>query len=121
MEPGPLRPGHRKFGPAIQVTAAQVRAMVEAVGDRYRALVVLLAGSALRPGEALGLTVDRVDFLRRTIRVDRQLVTVAGAPHDWGRPRRPGRRCAADTCPDWRWAARSSASCSNGYCTRSNT
>jgi integrase len=28
----------------------------------------------LRPGEAAGLTVDRIDFLRRTLRVDRQLV-----------------------------------------------
>jgi integrase len=55
----------------------QVAAMVGAVGDRYRALVVLLAGTGLRPGEALGLTVDRVNFLRRTIRVDRQLVTLA--------------------------------------------
>jgi integrase len=58
----------------------QVRAMVDTVGPRYRALVVLLAGSGLRPGEALGVTVDRVEFLRRVIRVDRQLVTVAGAP-----------------------------------------
>jgi len=64
----------------VPMAAKQVRAMAETVNERYRALVVLLAGSGLRPGEALGLTVDRVDFLRRTIRVDRQLVTVAGEP-----------------------------------------
>jgi len=59
----------------------QVRAMVDAVGHRYRSLVVLMAGAGLRPAEALGLTVDRVDWLRRTLRVDRQLVTVAGERH----------------------------------------
>jgi len=64
----------------VPMSAEQVRAMVDAVDGRYRALLVLLAGSGLRPGEALGVTVDRCDFLRRTIRVDRQLVTVAGEP-----------------------------------------
>lgn len=47
--------------------------------DRYRALVPLAAGTGLRQGEALGLTVDRIDFLRRTLTVDRQLVTMPGA------------------------------------------
>lgn len=32
-------------------------------------------GAGLRQGEASGLTVDRIDFLRRTMRVDRQLVS----------------------------------------------
>jgi integrase len=49
---------------------------------RYRILGVLAAGAAPRQGEALGLTVDRIDFLRRTLRVDRQLITPArGEPH----------------------------------------
>jgi integrase len=47
---------------------------------RFRALAVLGAGSGVRQGEALGLTVDRIDFLRRTVRIDRQLVLVQG--HD---------------------------------------
>ena len=34
----------------------------------------------MRQGECLGLTVDRVDFLRRVMHVDRQLVTVSGRP-----------------------------------------
>jgi integrase len=54
--------------------------MIDAVGERYAALVVLMAGSGVRPGEALGLTNDRVEWLRRSIRIDRQLVTVSGAP-----------------------------------------
>ncbi|MDQ1738080.1 MAG: hypothetical protein QOH56_4331 [Pseudonocardiales bacterium] len=51
---------------------AEVAALVNAVPELYRALVVLLAGSGLRIGEALGLQVSDVDFLRRTVRVQRQ-------------------------------------------------
>ena len=40
-------------------------------GSRLRCRSV---GVGLRQGEASGLSVDRVDFLRRTLRVDRQLV-----------------------------------------------
>jgi integrase len=54
-----------------------VLALADAVPDRYRALVMLAAGSGMQ-GECFGLTVDRVDFLRRVVRVDRQLVTVTG-------------------------------------------
>jgi integrase len=55
-----------------------VRALEAALPGRYRALVTLAAGTGLRQGECLGLTVDRVDFLRRVVTVDRQLVTVVG-------------------------------------------
>jgi integrase len=50
------------------------------MGERYRALVVLAAGIGLRHGEALGLEVDAVDFLRRTLQVGQQLVTMPGQP-----------------------------------------
>jgi integrase len=64
------------------ISPAEVAAMAAAVPPRYRALIVAGAGSGMRQGELLGLTVDRVDFLRRTIRVDRQMVTIAGrAPY----------------------------------------
>lgn len=59
-------------------TTEAVRALADAVPDRYRALVVLAAGTGLRQGEAFGLTLDRVDFLRRTLTVDRQLVLLPG-------------------------------------------
>jgi integrase len=49
-----------------------VATLSAAVPQRARALVVLLAGSGLRIGEALGLVVADVDFLRRTVRVERQ-------------------------------------------------
>lgn len=66
-------------GEVAPMTAEDVRAMVGAVDTRYAALLLLMAGTGLRPGEALGVTADRVDFLRRTIRIDRQLLTVTGA------------------------------------------
>lgn len=56
-----------------------VRSLEDAVPDRYRALVTLAAGTGLRQGEAFGLQVDRVDFLRGTLTVDQQLVLLAGA------------------------------------------
>lgn len=63
----------------IPITAAQLARLTAATAEQYRAMVVTGAGSGLRPGELRGLTVDRVDFLRRTIRVDRQL-TEPGSP-----------------------------------------
>src|ERR1035437_6399943 len=53
-------------------TVEQITALAGAVSPRYRALVVILAGSGLRIGEALGLNVSDVDFLRRTVKVERQ-------------------------------------------------
>ncbi len=66
-------------GDITPMTAEDVRSMVSAVDDRFSALLVLMAGTGLRPGEALGVTADRIDFLRRTVRVDRQLLTVTGS------------------------------------------
>lgn len=49
--------------------------------------MVLAAGTGLRQGECFGLTVDRVDFLRRTITVDRQLILPASGPPQFGPPK----------------------------------
>jgi integrase len=62
----------------VPLTVEQVIAMRDAMPARYSAAVVIAAGAGLRPGELFGLTVDRVDWLRRTITVDRQLVTLKG-------------------------------------------
>jgi len=91
----------------VPFTVDQVEKMAEAVAPRYRAMVILAAGSGLRQGECFGLTVDRVDFERGTVTVDRQIVLHAGAPPHLappqdprqlqdragvgGRPRHPGR------------------------------
>jgi integrase len=52
----------------------QVQALADAVLPSYRALIVAGAGLGLRPGELFGLALDRVDFLRRSVRVDQQVV-----------------------------------------------
>jgi integrase len=59
------------------LTPKQVVRLAEAVPDRYRALVIAAAGLGLRPGELFGLALDRVDFLRRSVRVDQQLVRLS--------------------------------------------
>lgn len=68
-------------------TVEQVETLIAAMPDRYRGLVVLAAGTGLRQGECFGLTVDRVDFLRRTIRVDRQLVLAGKGQPEFGPPK----------------------------------
>lgn len=62
----------------VPLTTEQVEAIREAMPDRLRALVTFAAGTGLRQGECFGLTVNRLDMLRRVVTVDRQLVTVAG-------------------------------------------
>lgn len=64
-----------------------VQALVEAVPGRYRALVVLAAGTGLRQGECFGLDAGHVDFLRRQIRVEQQLVTIGGQEPQLGPPK----------------------------------
>ncbi len=73
----PPRPQRKKVVP---LTVEQVEALVRAAPDRYRALMVLGAGSGLRLGEALGLKVGRVRFLERELDVVEQLTLVPGAP-----------------------------------------
>jgi integrase len=70
------------------MSTAQVLALAEAftpahldrrgLHGRYRALVLVGAGTGLRPGELFGLTLPAIDFLRRTLSVERQLVRVKG-------------------------------------------
>jgi len=57
----------------VPMTAEEVRALTGAMVDHIRTAVVVAVGTGLRQGELFGLTVDRIDFLRRELRVDRQL------------------------------------------------
>lgn len=67
--------------PMEVLTVEQVEEFSRAVEPRLYAAIVFAAGSGLRPGEWTGLTVDRVDFLRGTVKVDRQLIhSRAGIP-----------------------------------------
>ena len=63
----------------VPLTVEQVQGIADTVPAHYRALVLTSAGLGLRQGEACGLTVDRIDFLRRQVRIDRQLISPSGA------------------------------------------
>jgi integrase len=67
----------------------KVEALIAAMPERYQALVVLAAGTGLRQGEAFGLEVGGVDFLRRTLEVRQQLVTMPGKPPYLAPPKTP--------------------------------
>jgi integrase len=64
----------------VPLSVAQVQALADAMPGRYRALVILGAGTGLRTSEALAVTVDRIDWMRRALTVDRQLAGAEFAP-----------------------------------------
>lgn len=64
----------------VPLTREAVLAIADEVPHRYRAVILAAAGTGLRQGELLGLVRDRVDFLRRTLTVDAQLVLLPGGP-----------------------------------------
>lgn len=67
--------------PAVDPLAPEaVLALAEAITPRYAITVYLAAGAGLRQGECLGLLTNRVDFLRRRVQVDQQLVGNGKAP-----------------------------------------
>lgn len=67
--------------PVVPFTDAEVEALRAAAPDWFAVALDLGLGAGLRQSEATGLTLDRVDFLRRQLTVDRQLVSpVVGEP-----------------------------------------
>jgi integrase len=68
------------------LTATQVYALADAVGLRYRALVLLAAFTSLRWAELAALRPDDIDLDARTARVTRQL-HYHGAGHSFGPPK----------------------------------
>lgn len=68
-----IRPPEKDHKRIVPITADQVRGIIEAIDPRYRAVVVLGAGSGVRIGEALGLTMDRLAPMMRSVTIDRQL------------------------------------------------
>jgi integrase len=71
------RPGASPVDDAV-LTTEEVSDLAACIPERYAALVLTAAGTGLRPSEVLGLCVDRVDFLRRAVKVDQQLVRAKG-------------------------------------------
>jgi integrase len=60
------------------LTMEEILRLADAVGDRYRALVLVAAILGLRWSEAIGLRVSDVDFLRRTLTVSQTISEVEG-------------------------------------------
>nr|MBA2752202.1 site-specific integrase [Actinomycetota bacterium] len=77
----------RNDAEVVPLNVSEVEALVAAVPDRFRTLIVFAAGMGLRQGECFGLTVDRVDFLRRTVRIDRQLLDARDGVPEFGPPK----------------------------------
>jgi integrase len=71
----------------VPPTTEQVEELRGAMPERLRALVTFVAGTGARQGEALGLTVDRLDMLRREVHIDRQLVGLGSAGPRFGPPK----------------------------------
>jgi integrase len=74
----PPAPDRRKVVPWPVERVAAVR---NGLPDRYRALADLGAGLGLRQGEAFGLAVDDIDWLRGTVHVRRQVKLLGSKPH----------------------------------------
>jgi integrase len=72
----------------VPLTVEQVAALMEAVPEHYRPLIHFFAGTGARAREAFGVTIDRVDFLRRQVTFDRQLATRDGSVA-WKAPKTP--------------------------------
>lgn len=66
---------------------SDIDALRDAKPDRWQALDDLGALAGLRQGEAFGLEVEHVDFLRRRIRVEQQLLWLPGEPPFLGPPK----------------------------------
>lgn len=80
-------PAELATDPVVVLTVEELGAITVELPARLRAMTAVGAGAGLRSGEVLGLTVDRVDFLRRTLTVDRQLVTTKGQGPIFGPPK----------------------------------
>ncbi len=56
----------------------EIAALADAIDPRYRALVLCASYTGLRFGELAALRIERVDFLRRSLRVEETLTEVRG-------------------------------------------
>jgi integrase len=73
--------------PVVLLGNEAIDRIASALPARLSAAIEVGVCAGLRSGEVLGLTVDRVDFLRRTITVDRQMVTTKGQGPVFGPPK----------------------------------
>ncbi|MGH9280193.1 MAG: tyrosine-type recombinase/integrase [Acidimicrobiales bacterium] len=78
----PRQPRHEVQPPTVEHVEALIDAMPDPQGSSSSP-----PAPGLRQRECFGLNVDRVDFLRRTISVDRQLILPATGPPQFGPPK----------------------------------
>jgi integrase len=71
------------------LTVVEVYALADAIGPRYRAMVLLAAFASLRWGELAGLRRCDIDLNARTIRVRRQLTESADSGLTYAPPKSP--------------------------------
>jgi integrase len=71
----------------VPLSVDQVKRLVAATPQHFRALVITAVGTGLRQGEALGLRQQDVDFLRREVHMRHQLVSVPGMAAHPGPPK----------------------------------
>jgi len=57
----------------VPLAVEAVESLIAALPPRYRALGIVAVGTGMRQGELFGLQVRDVDFLRRVVRVERQV------------------------------------------------
>ncbi len=82
------------------VTAEELAALADALGEAYSAMAYLGAVLGLRWGEIAGLRVGRLDFLARTLTVAEQLTRGTGGRMVLGAPKsQAGRRTLAVPAP----------------------
>src|ERR1022692_3853796 len=79
--------GREKSPERPTLAIAQAYALAEAIGQRYRALVLLAMFSSLRWGELGALRRCDIDLAARTVRVSRQLAEVRGGGFAFGPPK----------------------------------
>jgi integrase len=65
--------------PVLPLTTEQVSELLDQADDWFATAIVIGAGLGLRQSETTGLTIDRVDFLRRVVTVDRQWQPASGS------------------------------------------
>jgi integrase len=85
----------------VPLTTEQTLAIRTAMPPELRAMVTLGAGTGMRQSEVFGLTLDRLDFLRRTVTVDRQVLTLPGRGPAFGPPKT---KASVRTIPLPRWS-----------------
>src|ERR1039458_5356234 len=79
--------GREKSPERPTLAIAQAYALAEAIGQRYRALVLLAMFSSLRWGELGALRRCDIDLAARTVRVSRQLAEARGGGFAFGPPK----------------------------------